>query len=152
MRFLILAVGRARAGPEQALYDHYARRLGETLALKEVEEKRPLPPDKLRQREAELLLDALPPRGLVVALDEHGKTMGSKALARKVQDWRDDGQPQASFLIGGADGHGEAVLQRADLSLSLGAMTWPHLLVRGLLAEQLYRAQCILSGHPYHRE
>lgn len=152
MRFLILAVGRARAGPEQALYDHYARRMGDGLALREVEERRSLPSDKLRQREAALLLDALPPRGPVVALDERGKSLGSRALAERIGNWRDEGHPQLSLLIGGADGHGKAVLARADLVLSLGAMTWPHMLVRGLLAEQLYRAQCILSGHPYHRD
>ena len=84
------------------------------------------------------------------ALDESGEPLSSRAFADRLARWRDDGRDLA-FLIGGADGHGEAVLARADLVLSLGAMTWPHLLVRALLAEQLYRAHAILSHHPYHR-
>ena len=89
---------------------------------------------------------------LVVALDEHGRQLGSRAFAKKMGQWRDDGMRDVAFLIGGADGHDQAVLDRADLKLSLGEMTWPHMLVRGLLAEQIYRANAILTGHPYHRD
>jgi 23S rRNA (pseudouridine1915-N3)-methyltransferase len=156
VRILIVAVGRARAGPARALFEEYRARLTWPLELIEVEEKRALPPDQRRAREAELLLAALPRKAagrvVLVALDERGKTLGSAELAGHLGGWRDEGAAEIAFLIGGADGHGEAVVRRADLVLSLGRMTWPHLLVRALLAEQLYRAQSILAGHPYHRE
>jgi 23S rRNA (pseudouridine1915-N3)-methyltransferase len=151
VRVLLSAVGRARPGPERALYDHYAGRLTWPLTLKEVEEKRPLPPPERMAREAELLLATVPNGAAVVALDERGREMGSVDFARRLGDWRDEGRADVAFLIGGADGHGEAVRGRADLLLCFGRLTWPHMLVRGMLAEQLFRAQCILSGHPYHR-
>ncbi|MEX1205789.1 MAG: 23S rRNA (pseudouridine(1915)-N(3))-methyltransferase RlmH, partial [Dongiaceae bacterium] len=135
------------------LFEDYRRRIAWPVALSEVEERRKLPPERLRAREAELLLAALPKAKdlCVVALDERGRTFDSAGFAARLAAWRDEGVSDIAFLIGGAEGHGEAVRARADLVLSLGAMTWPHLLVRGLLAEQLYRAQQILSGHPYHR-
>jgi 23S rRNA (pseudouridine1915-N3)-methyltransferase len=155
MKFRILAVGRMKAGPERALYEHYAARVRPVIAMSEVEEKRPLSGAELKAREAELLLatlDETKGKRAVVVLDEHGKTFSSRDFAQRLQRFEDDGASEIAFLIGGADGHGEAVLKRADLKLSLGAMTWPHMLVRGMLAEQLYRAQAILAGHPYHRE
>ena len=88
---------------------------------------------------------------MAVALDGAGKALSSEEFARRIGAWRDDGVPCLAFLIGGADGHGAAVLKRADLALSFGPMVWPHLLVRAMLAEQLWRAASILSGHPYHR-
>jgi 23S rRNA (pseudouridine1915-N3)-methyltransferase len=154
MRILIAAVGRGRSGPEQALFESYRRRLSWPLTLKEVEERRKLPPAQLMAREGELLLQALPKAGagrLIVALDPRGKALSSEDLAKRLADWRDRGIDELAFLIGGADGHGAAVRERADFVLSLGPMTWPHLLVRAMLAEQLYRAQQILAGHPYHR-
>ncbi len=155
MRLSLLAVGRLRGGPMAALYDDYAGRLrGQPLgplALREVEEKRPLAGDALKQREAELLLAACPAGARLVALDGGGRALSSERLAETLGRWRDEGAGEAAFAIGGADGHGAALLARADLTLSLGAMTWPHLLVRVMLAEQLFRADSILSGHPYHR-
>jgi 23S rRNA (pseudouridine1915-N3)-methyltransferase len=151
MRLLLAAVGRAKAGPERALFEHYAARLSWPLTLKEVEEKRPLPAAERMAREAELLLAAVPPGAIVVALDERGRQTPSEEFAARLGAWRDSGRSDICFLIGGADGHSEAVRKRADLLLAFGAMTWPHMLVRGMLAEQLYRAQCILAGHPYHR-
>ncbi|MBL6957580.1 MAG: 23S rRNA (pseudouridine(1915)-N(3))-methyltransferase RlmH, partial [Rhodospirillales bacterium] len=100
----------------------------------------------------ELLLGAVPKGAAAVVLDETGKNLGSRAFAEKLSRWRDDGRRDAAFLIGGADGHDGAVLKAADLVLSFGSLTWPHMLVRGMLAEQLFRAQSILSGHPYHRD
>lgn len=154
MRMVIAAVGRAKAGPERALFEHYQARLQLpfTLELKEVEEKRPLKGAELKRREADLLKGQLPGSGLIVALDERGKTLKSAEFARKIGDWRDDGIRDMAFVIGGTDGLDESLRKQADLALSFGAQTWPHMLVRGLLAEQLYRAQCILGGHPYHRE
>ena len=151
MRILIAALGKAKAGPELDLYHQYLRRLSPPPALKEMEEKRPLAGPQLKAREAELLLACVPAGAVVVALDERGRDLSSPDFADRIRGWRDGGTADLAFLIGGADGHGEAVRQRADLLLSLGRMTWPHMLVRALLAEQLWRAQAILSGHPYHR-
>ncbi len=118
--------------------------------LREVEDKRG--PTGRVAREADLLLSALPKGATVVALDERGKALSSVELAHRLARWRDEGAGDIAFAIGGADGLDDAVRARADLVLSLGAMTWPHLMVRAMLAEQLYRAQQILAGHPYHRE
>jgi 23S rRNA (pseudouridine1915-N3)-methyltransferase len=109
-----------------------------------VEERRNLP-DK-RPREAALLLGAVPSGIPLVALDERGKDFGSPALAERLAQWG-----SASFLIGGADGLDESIRRRADLLLAFGRLTWPHMLARVMLLEQLYRTQTILSGHPYHR-
>lgn len=117
----------------------------------EVDEKRSLPPAQLRAREGELILGALPAGVPFVALDERGVQWSSRALAERIAIWRDQGSADLAFAIGGADGLHSTVLDRADVALSLGLMTWPHLLVRGMLLEQLYRAQQILAGHPYHR-
>ncbi|MBI4184825.1 MAG: 23S rRNA (pseudouridine(1915)-N(3))-methyltransferase RlmH [Proteobacteria bacterium] len=152
MKILIGAVGRARSGPEADLFTAYAARLARPLRLREVVERRPLPPAELRRREAELLLALVPAGARVVALDERGRALSSAAFAQTLGRWRDEGAAEVAFLIGGAEGLAEEVRGRADLVLSLGPMTWPHLLVRALLAEQLYRAQAILSGHPYHRD
>jgi 23S rRNA (pseudouridine1915-N3)-methyltransferase len=151
MRILVAAVGRHKRGPLRDLEQHYAERILWPLALREVEEKRPLPAAELKEREAALLLAAVPNGATIVALDERGKSVSSADFAARIGQWRDRGVADLAFLIGGADGHGDAVRKRADLLLSLGAMTWPHLLVRGMLLEQLYRAQQILAGHPYHR-
>ncbi|HEY0838007.1 MAG TPA: 23S rRNA (pseudouridine(1915)-N(3))-methyltransferase RlmH [Azospirillum sp.] len=151
MRLWLAAVGRARGGPARDLYAEYAGRLTWPLTLREVEVKKRLPPDELKRQEAELLLAAIPAGATVVALDERGKTMDSAAFAQRIGAWRDGGVGDLAFLIGGADGHGEAVRRRADLLLAFGPMTWPHMLVRGMLTEQIYRAQQILAGHPYHR-
>ena len=154
MRIAIAAVGKWKAGPERALFEEYKKRLKWTLTLTEGEERRPLPAPQLKAREAELLLDALPgksPAPLLIALDERGKTFSSEALAKQIAAWQQRGDGSAAFIIGGADGLDDAIRKRADLLLSLGAMTWPHLLVRVMLIEQLYRAQQILAGHPYHR-
>jgi 23S rRNA (pseudouridine1915-N3)-methyltransferase len=155
MKFRIIAVGRIKAGPELALYEHYAARVKPAIVLKEVEEKRPLSSSELKAREAELLLAALDEgkgKRAVIVLDERGKQLTSRDFATRLQRFEDAGAGEIALLIGGADGHGEAVLARADLKLSLGAMTWPHMVVRAMLAEQLYRAQAILAGHPYHRD
>jgi 23S rRNA (pseudouridine1915-N3)-methyltransferase len=106
----------------------------------------------LKRREAELILAAVPPEARLVALDGRGQQWTSPSLALRLAGWRDAGAPALVFAVGGADGLGEAVAARADAVMSLGLMTWPHLLARVMLLEQLYRAQQILAGHPYHRE
>ena len=154
MRILIAAVGRAKAGPERALFEHYQGRIQQpfSLQLKEVEEKRPLQGAELKASEAALLLASAPKGALLIAMDERGKSLGSPEFADQIGKWRDEGQRDLVFLIGGADGLDESVRKQARLALSLGKQTWPHMLVRGLLAEQVYRVQCILAGHPYHRQ
>ncbi len=151
MKLLIAAIGRAARGPERDLYEHYAARIRWPLVLRELEEKRKLPPAQMIQRESELLLAAVPAKAALVALDRRGKVLDSEAFAARLARWRDDSVSDVAFLIGGADGHPESLLKRAALVLSFGAMTWPHLLARAMLAEQLYRAQQLLAGHPYHR-
>ena len=152
MKSSIIAIGRWKRGPERDLFEHYAKRLSPPLELREFEERKKFPLDQLKNKEAELLLSAISKGARVVVLDGSGKALSSVALAKRIGDWRDTGTRQIAWLIGGADGHGKTVLQAADLSLSLGHQTWPHLLVRAMLAEQLFRVQSILSGHPYHRE
>ncbi|HEV7367839.1 23S rRNA (pseudouridine(1915)-N(3))-methyltransferase RlmH [Arenibaculum sp.] len=151
MKVWLAAVGRARAGPVRDLFDDYAGRLVWPFALREVELRRRVPPEEQKRREAELLLAAIPAGAAVVALDERGRNLTSESFAGRIGAWRDGGTGDLAFLIGGADGHGEAAVGRADLVLALGSMTWPHMMVRAMLMEQIYRAQQILAGHPYHR-
>lgn len=152
MRLWLVAVGRSRGGVWAALWDEYRRRLHWPMEVREVEVKRRTAgAEDLRRREAELLAAALPAAATVVALDERGIMLSSEAFAGRIRGWRDGGVDDLAFVIGGADGLDEGIRRRAGLVMSLGPMTWPHLLVRGMLGEQLYRAQQILIGHPYHR-
>ena len=118
----------------------------------EIEVRQRLPAALLKEREAELILKAAPSGVPLIALDERGALWSSRDLAAQLAQWRDRGCGELAFAIGGADGLAAAVRERAQATVSLGPMTWPHLLVRGMLLEQLYRAQQILAGHPYHRE
>jgi 23S rRNA (pseudouridine1915-N3)-methyltransferase len=133
------------------LYETYARRLAWPVTLREFEEKRRLPPAELKIRESALLLEAVPRNAMAVVLDETGHALSSEAFAGRLGRWRDDGRAAVAFVIGGADGLTEEVRTRADLLLAFGPQTWPHMLVRAMLMEQIYRAQQILAGHPYHR-
>lgn len=152
MRIHLVAVGRLKAGPLKNLEQFYAGRIGWPLEIREIAAKRKLPPAELRQHEAELLLDACPENAVLVALDERGKALSSLEFARRLGQWRDGGARDLAFVIGGAEGLGESVKRRAALVLSLGPATWPHFLARGMLLEQIYRAETLLAGHPYHRE
>jgi 23S rRNA (pseudouridine1915-N3)-methyltransferase len=152
IRIVILAIGKQRRGPLAELQALYAGRLFPPPQIIELEEKRKLPPAQLQAREAELVLAALPQGARLVALDERGVAWSSRELADRLGQWRDQGIATLAFAIGGAEGLERQLVARADAVLSLGAMTWPHLLVRGMLLEQLYRAQQILAGHPYHRD
>ena len=155
MRIHLCAVGRLRSGPERTLIDDYVQRFdrtGRALALgplteHEVEDKKNLG----MAAEAELLARAVPTGAVLVTLDERGKQMTSPDFASLLARWRDEGRQDLAFVIGGADGIDPALRARADASLSFGAMVWPHMLVRVMLAEQLYRAASILAGLPYHR-
>jgi len=121
-------------------------------AITELEEKRRLSPAELKTREAELIAAAVPSGARLIALDRSGAEWSSRELADRLRKWCDGGVADLAFAIGGAEGLGPVVIDRADQVLCLGAMTWPHLLCRCMLLEQLYRAQQILAGHPYHRE
>jgi 23S rRNA (pseudouridine1915-N3)-methyltransferase len=146
---LLIAVGRAGTGPEAALYAQYAARLRPKLALVELPEARGTPAER-RRREAAAILAALPPRAFLVAMDRGGETLDSPGFARRLEAWRT--RAGLAFVIGGAEGLDASVLARAGARLAFGQQTWPHLLARVMLAEQLWRAQAIASNHPYHRD
>lgn len=155
MRVHLCAVGRLRAGPERALIDDYAVRFdrtGRALGLgpiteHEVEDRK----GSGMAGEAEQLRRTIPPGALAVVLDERGEVMTSPGFAGTLAKWRDDGRQDVAFVIGGADGLAPELRATADRALSFGAMVWPHMLVRVMLCEQLYRAATILAGGPYHR-
>lgn len=155
MRLHLCAVGRLRAGPERDMVDDYLSRLDRTgrplglgpVSEHEVEDKKNLG----MAAEAVLLSKVVPEGAALCVLDERGKTLSSPEFAATLAAWRDAGRQDAAFVIGGADGIDPALRARADLAVSLGRMVWPHMLVRVMLAEQLYRAATILAGSPYHR-
>ena len=127
MKLLIAAIGRAARGPERDLYEHYAARLRWPLALRELEEKRKLPPAQMIERESQLLLAAAPAKAVLVALDRRGKVLDSEAFAARLAHWRDDSVSDVAFLIGGADGHPEPLLKQAALVvLSQSLLPAPH--------------------------
>lgn len=153
MRIHIIAIGRARSGLEAALFKHYGDRVTQwPIILVEQDLRRRTAPDKLAEAEAALLEKSIPDGAFVIAMDERGKQHTSREFARLLRGQQDEGRRDMAFLIGGADGLAASLKEGADRVLSLGQATWPHLLVRGLLAEQIYRAQQINSGHPYHRD
>ena len=145
--------GRAKHDAAQSLIEAYRERLPWPVTIREVEDRKAGGSAAERKtREAALLLAALPKGAVIVALDERGKSLASRAFAELLGGWRDHGEQEIAFLIGGADGLDRAVLDKARLTLSLSAMTWPHLLARVMLLEQLYRAWSLQTGHPYHRD
>ena len=135
----IVARGKIGRSPEADLVDRYLKRIQWPTKLTELPDRGGKLPD-------------LPPDSVQIVLDERGKALTSVELAKKLDGWRDGGKREARFLIGAADGHGDDQRRSADLLLSFGPATWPHLLVRAMLAEQLFRATSILANHPYHRE
>ena len=139
MQLHIIARGKIGRGPEAELVDRYLKRIGWPVKVTELPEsgaKAPPPAES----------------SVTILLDEKGEQLGSLALAHKLERWRDGGTREARFLIGGADGFGDTDRAGADLLLAFGRATWPHLLARAMLAEQLFRATSILANHPYHRE
>jgi len=160
MRITIHAVGRMKSGPETDLVTRYldraskaGRHLGiSAFSIREIGESRRASSDARKDEEAVALIAAIGPTASVVALDEHGEDIPSAAFSALLRSTLDAGFPELCLLVGGPDGHGAASLARASRALRFGKMTWPHQLVRIMLAEQVYRAITILSGHPYHRE
>jgi 23S rRNA (pseudouridine1915-N3)-methyltransferase len=135
----IVARGKIGRSPEAELTERYLKRIPWPTKITELPDRGGLLPDT-------------PAGSVTVVLDERGLALSSMEFARKVENWRDTGRREARFLIGAADGHEEELRGKADLLLSFGPATWPHLLVRAMLAEQLFRATSILANHPYHRE
>jgi len=159
MRLLIAAVGKLKQGPERELLTHYLARVGALgrklglgpLSLIEIPESRAASATVRCRDEAKALLAKLPPLYRQICLDRAGTQLSSEGFAVRLGKFRNSGTDGLAFVIGGADGLGGEVLAKADMRLSLGAMTLPHGLARIVLAEQLYRAETILAGHPYHR-
>lgn len=147
----ILAVGKIRKTPYEDLFDLYRKRLQWPCAVHEIESKFTQSP-KMQEDEHARLTDKLAPSGYVVMLDERGKSLKSLAFAELFRGLQNEGHNHIQFVIGGADGLNDGLRSRADLLLSFGVQTWPHMLARIMLLEQIYRAQQILGGHPYHRE
>jgi 23S rRNA (pseudouridine1915-N3)-methyltransferase len=145
----LLAIGRQRQSPEGLLFERYAERIKPMLQLQEFNDGTGVPVE-IKRREAAFLLGAVSAQDFVVALDQGGHAPDSAGLAALLVKWTETGK-KPCFIIGGAEGLDASVIARADAKLSLGALTWPHLLVRPMLAEQIYRAQMINMGHPYHR-
>jgi 23S rRNA (pseudouridine1915-N3)-methyltransferase len=146
----ILAIGKAsKTAPEMALFERYAARIRPSLTLTEFPDGHGSPVE-IKRREAVALLAALTAQDFAVALDAGGAAPDSPDLARLLTKWTETGR-RLNFVIGGAEGLDAAVIARAGAVLSFGRLTWPHMLMRPMLAEQIYRAQMISAGHPYHR-
>lgn len=159
MRISIIAVGRLKSGPERQLMDRYferamatGRQIGLTgFDMVELPESRASSPKARKAEEAKAIKAALPAKAHLVVLDEHGKSLTSLKLSETVARLRDDGRAALALVIGGADGLDHELMRSADLLIAFSQLTWPHQLVRIMLAEQLYRVTTILTGHPYHR-
>jgi len=146
MKVTILAIGKCKKNsPEQMLIDEYIKRSAWNVVIKEAD-------NSTQKTEAEFLQNSIPHGAKVIVLDERGENIKSKELAGKIAAWQLNGCSELCFLIGGADGHLQSTRDKADLLLSFGKLTLPHLLMRAVLSEQIYRLQTIIAGHPYHRE
>ena len=134
----IIARGKIGRSPEADLVERYFKRIAWPTRVTEIGERAAVPP--------------APPNSVSILLDERGQALSSSELARRLEAWRDGGKREARFLIGAADGHDDGARADGDLLLSFGPATWPHMMARAMLAEQLFRATAILANHPYHRE
>ena len=150
MQLFILAVGKGRGSAENQLAENWLMRLPEGGQIVEIESKFPAGLKRTTDEGARLLR-ALPSGAALAILDPRGRDHSSEDLATLIHDWRNNGYRSAAFAIGGADGHAEKIRKEALRTISFGRATWPHMLCRAMLAEQLYRARMILDGHPYHR-
>lgn len=152
MKITLIAVGQLKSGPELDLLQTYIKRLRWSFEIQEVVVKKNLSGPALKLAEADLIRAHLPSSGLIIALDERGKSLKSVDFAQLLKNHQTHGQGPVTFIIGGADGLDDTLRRQAHHLMSFGQLTWPHMLVRVMLLEQIYRAQQILSGHPYHRE
>ncbi len=153
MNITLLTIGKMKKdSPEFAIMAGYIKQCKWPITVKEFEEKRTLSVDELKKAESALLLNAVPPKAFIFVMDEKGKQMTSREFSAYLEECQNRGISEVVFLIGGANGHTDALRQRADVLLSLGKMTMPHMLARAVLTEQLFRACCIAHNHPYHRD
>jgi 23S rRNA (pseudouridine1915-N3)-methyltransferase len=159
MRIVVAAVGRLKQGPERDLAERYRKRaadVGRGIGLRDVEiieirESKARESEKRMIEESIALATVIPEDAVTIVLDERGENLDSVELTKRITRWRDSGRSAAVFVIGGADGLGANLRDRADLRLAFGAATWPHQLLRIMLLEQIYRAATLSAGHPYHR-
>ena len=149
MKLTLLTIGKAK-GTEAEWCAEYVKRLKLDVVIKELAAPKSLPAAETQKHEADLLIKNIPPKSFVIVLDEHGKDLTSRELAAKMESWQT--HHHLTFVIGGADGLTDDIKQRSNFTLGFGRATWPHRLVRVMLLEQLYRAQQINVGHPYHRD
>ncbi|MBU6140967.1 MAG: 23S rRNA (pseudouridine(1915)-N(3))-methyltransferase RlmH [Proteobacteria bacterium] len=154
MRISILAIGKFENSPQQTLFKDYAKRLKWKIELREFELRnaKNFTASQVKEGEGRLILQALKPSTKLIALDERGKEFSSQAFAKLFSNCALSGESDLTFVIGGSNGLDPEIIRRSALQLSLGKMTLPHLLARVVLIEQIYRAETIISGHPYHRE
>lgn len=145
-------MGALKNSPELDLINIYLKRFSWDIQIKELEIKKKTAKQALKSEEGKIILSEISPGAFVITLDEHGKQLSSVQFAAKIKDLQIQSIPSLSIIIGGADGLSQEVNQKANLVLALGEFTWPHMLARVMIIEQLYRAQQILKGHPYHRE
>ncbi len=147
----IIAVGRLRKGPLFELGEEYKKRIRWPLTIHEIESKYK-DPENIQDDEERKILDRMKDSAFTIVLDERGDGLRSLDFAKTIENLQNSGEQYIQFILGGADGLTDTVRDRANLLLSFGQQTWPHLLARAMLLEQIYRAQQILAGHPYHRE
>lgn len=154
MKITIISIGKFENSPHKAVFENYLKRLKWKIELKELELKNAqnFPVEKIKEGEGELILKALKPSSKLILLDEKGQQFSSRNFAKLIADFGIEGNSDLTFVIGGADGLSQELLQKNHLKISFSNMTFPHLMVRAILAEQLYRAATIIGGHPYHRD
>lgn len=154
MRIKILSIGKFENSPHKIVFENYLKRLKWKVELRELELKNSqnMSAQKIKEGEGELILKALKPNSKIILLDENGKQFSSRAFAKLISDSALNGDSDLTFVIGGSDGLSKSLLEKSHLKISLSLMTFPHLMVRAILAEQIYRAQTIIEGHPYHRD
>lgn len=151
MKISILAIGRLKSGPLLTLCEDYQKRLAWSVNIEEIPFNRDLDAVSYKRETARLLVTRTPSQALKIILDERGEVLTSPQFSKKIESWGNAGQSHLAFLIGGSEGLDPDLIDPHAFRLSLGKATWPHLLVRVLLLEQLYRAQQIIKGHPYHK-
>jgi 23S rRNA (pseudouridine1915-N3)-methyltransferase len=159
MRLVVIAVGRLKQGPERELADRYRERFDDIgrklgfrgLEIHEIPESRARDAERRIAEEAAAISTLMPPKSILIALDERGDSIDSHGFARHLAHWRDDQVANTIFIIGGADGLSPELRRMARFRMAFGSATWPHQMVRVMLLEQVYRAATILAGHPYHR-
>ncbi len=154
MRISIISIGKFENSPHKLVFDEYLKRSKWKIELKELDIKnaKNLSSLELKKGEGELILKNLKPQSKLIALDENGKQFKSRDFAKLLSNYAIQGDSDITFVIGGSDGLWEEILKRSSLKMSLGLLTMPHLMVRSVLMEQLYRSQTIINGHPYHRD